>query len=148
LRRPHIDVPRENILQLLPDAVVPSKEELAAYWKRVWRKAAPHIAHRPLKLVRHVHGTAFYHKGPLPPDLPDGVHHLEIEKREGGQGTRLWIDSLEGLLALVQIGAVELHPWNAHVGDIEHADRIVIDIDPGEGIARDAVLRRRCARAT
>lgn len=134
-----LGVPKENILQILPDAVVPSKEELAVYWKRVWRKALPHLGHRPLKLVRHVHGTTFYHKGPLPTDIPESVHQLRIQKREGGQGTRLWVDSLEGLLGLVEIGAVELHPWNSTVEDFEHADRIVIDLDPGEGVEWEAI---------
>jgi bifunctional non-homologous end joining protein LigD len=129
-----IGVPRENILQLLPDAVAPSKDELADYWSRVWKKALPHLGHRPLKLVRHVHGTTFYHKGPLPKHLPAAVHQLRIRKREGGEGTRLWVDSLEGLLGLVEIGAVELHPWNATVDDVELADRIVVDLDPGDGI--------------
>jgi bifunctional non-homologous end joining protein LigD len=138
--RPHLGVPRENILQLLPDAVVPSKDELAAYWTRVWKKALPHLGHRPLKLVRHVHGTTFYHKGPLPKDIPKAVHQVRIEKREGGQGTRLWVDGLEGFLGLVEIGAVELHPWNATVEDFEHADRIVIDLDPGEGVEWEAVV--------
>src|SRR3954454_14275896 len=138
--RPKLGVPRENILQLLPDAVVPSKEELADYWRRVWKKALPHLGHRPLKLVRHVHGTTFYHKGPLPKDIPPAVHQLRIQKREGGQGTRLWVDSLDGFLGLVEIGAVELHPWNARVEDFEHADRIVVDLDPGEGVAWDAVV--------
>jgi bifunctional non-homologous end joining protein LigD len=95
--RPLIGVPRENILQLLPDAVAPTKDELAAYWTRVWKKALPHLGHRPLKLVRQVHGTTFYHKGPLPKDIPKAVHQLRIEKREGGEGTRLWVDDLEGL---------------------------------------------------
>jgi bifunctional non-homologous end joining protein LigD len=137
---PRMGVPRENILQLLPDAVTPTKDELAAYWTRVWKKALPHLGNRPLKLVRHVHGTTFYHKGPLPKDIPKAVHQLRIEKREGGQGTRLWVDDLEGFLGLVHIGAVELHPWNAMVDDIEQADRIVIDLDPGEGVEWDAVL--------
>ncbi|QQO19134.1 DNA ligase D [Bradyrhizobium diazoefficiens] len=134
-----LGVPAANILQLLPDAVVPSKEQLAHYWKRVWRKALPHLRHRPLKLVRHVHGTTFYHKGPLPKDIPEAVHQLRIEKREGGQGTRLWVDSLDGLLGLVEIGAVELHPWNSTAEDFEHADRIVIDLDPGEDVEWEAV---------
>ncbi|MBR0838820.1 DNA ligase D [Bradyrhizobium liaoningense] len=137
--RPKLGVPKENILQLLPDAVVPSKEELADYWRRVWKKALPYLGHRPLKLVRHVHGTTFYHKGPLPKDIPGAVHQLRIQKREGGQGTRLWLDSLDGFLGLVEIGAVELHPWNSTVPDFEHADRIVIDLDPGEGVEWDAV---------
>jgi bifunctional non-homologous end joining protein LigD len=45
---------------------------------------------------------------------------VTIEKREGGEGTRLWVDDLAGLLGLVDIGAVELHPWNARIDNIEH----------------------------
>jgi bifunctional non-homologous end joining protein LigD len=126
-------VPRENILQLLPGAPVPSKEELTAYWKRVWRKALRYLGGRPLKLVRHVHGIVFYHKGPLP-ELPSTVHQLTIRKREGGEGTRLWVDGLEGLLGLVEIGAIELHPWNSTVEDLEHPNVLVFDLDPGEGV--------------
>jgi bifunctional non-homologous end joining protein LigD len=63
---PRIGVSRANILQLLPDALVPSKDALAAYWRNVAKRALPHLGRRPLKLVRHTHDTTFYHKGPLP----------------------------------------------------------------------------------
>jgi bifunctional non-homologous end joining protein LigD len=126
-------VPPYNILQRLPDGVAPTEEALAAYWAKVEKQALAHLARRPLKLVRRVGHTIFYHKGPLPP-VPASVRQLKIDKREGGEGTRLWIDDLEGLLGLVQMGAVELHPWNATVDDIERADRMVFDLDPGEGI--------------
>lgn len=146
-KKPKAGVPRENILQLLPNAVVPSKQELEAYWRKVGKRALEHLGHRPLKLVRHTHGTTFYHKGKLPP-VPKSIHQFKIEKREGGEGTRLWVDSLDGLLGLVSIGAVELHPWNATVEDIEHADRLVFDLDPGEGIEYqfviDTALELRC----
>lgn len=132
-------VSRANILQLLPDAVVPSKEDLTAYWTRVADRALHFLGGRPLKLVRHVHGTTFYHKGPLPP-IPPEVHQLRIEKREGGEGVRLWVDDLAGLLGLVEIGAVELHPWAATVDDIEHADTLIFDLDPGEGIEWEFVV--------
>jgi bifunctional non-homologous end joining protein LigD len=132
-RKPHIGVPRENIL--------------AAYWQKVSPKALCYLANRPLKLVRNVHHTIFYHKGPLPKDIPAAVHQLKINKREGGEGTRLWIDSLDGLLGLVEIGAVELHPWNATVEDFEHPDQLVVDLDPGEGVSWpwtiEAALRMR-----
>jgi bifunctional non-homologous end joining protein LigD len=126
-------VPRENILQLLPGAVTPSKEELAAYWKKVAKRALVYLEGRPLKLVRHRHGVTFYHRGKLP-EVPVSVHQLRIQKRDGGEGVRLWVDDLDGLLGLVAMDAVELHPWNATVDDIERADRIVIDLDPGEGV--------------
>ena len=63
-------VPRENILQLLPDAVPPSKDELRAYWKRVSKPALEHLGRRPLKLVRHTRGATFYHRGKLPEIRP------------------------------------------------------------------------------
>jgi bifunctional non-homologous end joining protein LigD len=62
------------------------------------------------------------------------VHQLKVQKREGGEGTRLWVDDLAGLLGLVEMDAVELQPWNALVDDIENADQMVFDLDPGEGI--------------
>src|SRR5205085_8111369 len=132
-------VPRENILQLLPHAVAPSKEELAAYWRKVAKRALPYLGRRPLKLVRHTRGTIFYHKGPLPP-IADDVHQLRIEKREGGQGVRVWVDSLAGFLGLVEMDVVEMHPWAATVDDIEAADMLVFDLDPGDGIAWGFVI--------
>jgi bifunctional non-homologous end joining protein LigD len=83
--------------------------------------------------VRHTHGITFYHKGPLPP-IPARVHQLQIEKREGGEGVRVWVDDLDGLLGLVEMDAVELHPWAESVDDIDHPDRLVFDLDPGPGI--------------
>lgn len=133
-----VRVPKENILQLLPDAVVPSKEELARYWHTVAPEALKYIARRPLKLVRHLHETTFYHKGPLPP-LPPSVHALQIAKREGGTGIRVWVDDFEGLLGLVAIGAVELHAWNSTVEDLEHPDVMVFDLDPGPGVSFEFV---------
>lgn len=58
-----LPVPAENILQLLRDAVAPSREELTAYWTTVAEDALMHLGRRPLKLVRRVKGTTFYHMG-------------------------------------------------------------------------------------
>ncbi|RWO81052.1 DNA ligase D [Mesorhizobium sp.] len=142
-RREH-GVPRENILQLLPDAISPPKDELLRYWEKVADHALIHLARRPLKLVRHTLGATFYHKGPLPP-IPASVHQLRVQKREGGEGVRVWVDDLDGLLGLVAMDAVELHPWNAIVDDIEQADRLVLDLDPGEGVPWDAVIEAALA---
>ena len=38
------------------------------------------------------------------------------QKREGGEGVRLWVEDLVGLLGLIEVGVGELHPWAATVG--------------------------------
>jgi len=125
-----------SLQQSLPaaSAAVPSKNELAAYWKTVATEALEHLARRPLTLVRHENGETFYHQSrPLPP-IPAAVHQLRIKKREGGEGIRLWIDSLEGLLGLVEMDVIEVHPWGATVDHIERPDTLVFGLDPGEGV--------------
>jgi bifunctional non-homologous end joining protein LigD len=124
----------ENMLQLLHSAVAPDLDALEAYWRKVGPQALKYLGHRPLKLVRRVGSKVFYHKRKLPP-IPEAVNTLTIEKREGGEGVRVWVDDVDGLVALArELDAVELHPWNATVDDIETADQIVLDLDPGEGI--------------
>jgi bifunctional non-homologous end joining protein LigD len=120
--------------RVLTDAVAPSKEALRRYWRAVATRALTYLARRPLVLVRHAGGRTFFHQHGLPP-IPESVHQLRIEKREGGEGGRVWIDSVEGLLGLVEMDAVALHPWRATIDDIERPDLLVFDLDPGEEIA-------------
>jgi bifunctional non-homologous end joining protein LigD len=123
----------ENIQTLYPDAVVPSDQELVAYWRAVGKDALKYLGRRPLKLVRHVRGKTFMHQGPLPP-IPEHVRQLRIEKATGEEAARVWVDSVEGLVGLVAMDVVEVHPWGATVDDVERPDVLVIDIDPGEGV--------------
>jgi bifunctional non-homologous end joining protein LigD len=123
----------DNIQQLLPDAVAPTKEMLRAYWRKTAKDALAYLGRRPLRLVRHVEGKTFYHQGRLPP-VPDAVHQLTIAKREGGESIRLWVDSLEGLLGLVEMDVVELHPWGSTIDDIERPDGLVFSLEPGDAL--------------
>ncbi len=132
-REPKAAPLRDSIQQLLPDAVAPAKDALRAYWKKVAKDALAYLGRRPLRLVRHVDGKTFYHQGRFP-HVPDAVHQLPIEKREGGESIRLWVDSLEGLLGLVEIDVVELHPWGSTVDDIERPDSLAFSLEPGDGV--------------
>jgi bifunctional non-homologous end joining protein LigD len=141
----------DNIQQMLPDAVAPSKEALRAYWKKVAKDALAYLGRRPLRLVRHVGGKIFYHQGGFP-DVPEAVHQLPIEKRDGSEGVRLWVDSLGGLLELVDLDAVELHPWGSTVDDIERPDSLVFVLEPGDDLdwrfVTDAALEMRALLKT
>lgn len=114
--------------------VAPSTEQLAAYWARVAHRALKYLARRPLELVRDP-------PGPLPV-LPESVHLLRPKGFLGDAIPPVWIEDLEGLLGLVSIGAIELHPWNCTVDDMDHPDVLVFEL---EGIEWRAVTKAALA---
>jgi bifunctional non-homologous end joining protein LigD len=45
------------------------------------------------------------------------------------------IEDLGGLIALVQLGTLELHPWGSRADRLEYPDIMIFDMDPGPGIS-------------
>lgn len=72
--------------------------------------------------------------------VPDAVHSIEIKEETGKASPYLMVDDLPGLIALVQMGALELHVWGSHAGRIEYPDRMVFDLDPDEGLPWSRVI--------
>jgi DNA primase len=101
--------------------VAPSKEQLATYWMRVAHRALKYLARRPLELVRDT-------PGPLPV-LPESVHLWRPKGFLGDTVLPVWIEDLEGLLGLVEIGTIELHPWNCSVDDPDHPNVLVFEVE-------------------
>ena len=74
--------------------------------------------------------------------LPESVHLLRPKGFLGDTVPPVWIEDLEGLLGLVDIGAIELHPWNCTVDDLDHPDVLVFDL---EGLEWRAVTKAALA---
>jgi bifunctional non-homologous end joining protein LigD len=118
-----------------------TKRELALYYERISAWILPHLKNRPLTLVRcpagHV-GQCFYQKH-VNEQFPDSIKRVQVE--EGGASVPYGaVDSLTGLISLVQMGVLELHIWGSHVDDVERPDYIVFDLDPDEGLGWDRVV--------
>ncbi len=62
-------------------------------------------------------------------------------KEKAGSAAYLVIDDLAGLISLVQLGVLEIHPWGSREDRLDSPDRLVIDIDPGEGVQWNEVVR-------
>lgn len=112
-----------------------SKGDVAAYYRQMSRWILPEIAGRPLSLLRCPDGvgkTCFFqkHHGQ---GLGDAVHAVALQQKSGREDY-VYIEDAQGLLQLVQMNTLELHPWGATVADPEHPDRLVFDLDPGEGV--------------
>jgi bifunctional non-homologous end joining protein LigD len=115
-----------------------TKRDLAEYWLAIAEHALPEIAHRPLALVRCPEGIAgeqFFQKR-AKPGFPK-----EIRSGHLGTAPYLVVDDIAGLLACAQVSAIELHAWGSREPDVEHPDRVVFDLDPGEDVAFAEVVR-------
>jgi len=116
-----------------------SKQDLADYYLAVADRMLPHVAKRPLTLVRCPAGSerkCFYqrHAGS---GVPDELGEVPIP---GFAEPYLFIKDTAGLIALVQMGVLEIHPWGARIDRPDRPDRIVFDLDPGEGLDFAAVV--------
>jgi bifunctional non-homologous end joining protein LigD len=102
----------------------------------------PHAVNRPISLVRCPGGRAkkcFFqrHAGSgVPPQLSE----VAVEGFGDSQAF-LFIRNTAGLMALVQMGVLEMHPWGSRVDNPMKPDRVVFDLDPGEGLAFSEVVK-------
>jgi len=115
-----------------------TKRDLAGYWQAIADFALPGLAHRPLAIVRcpeGIGGEHFFQKR--------GHGHLpqQIREAEAAGSPYLAIDGLDGLMALTQVSAIELHAWGAPESNPLHPDTLVFDLDPGEGVAFTEVVK-------
>lgn len=114
-----------------------TKRDLAEYWQAMAGLALPHIAGRALALVRcpdGIDGEQFFQKK-ASPGFPKQIADLKLKKERV-----LAVEDEEGLRALAQMSAIEIHPWGSTLDDIEHPDRLIFDFDPDTGIGFDRVV--------
>ena len=122
-----------------------TKRDLARYYESISDWILPHLVGRPLSLVRCPEGHAkgcFYQKH-AHPGTPEVVRRVRVPEGVGtveGVGTYLYIDGLPGLIALVQMGVLELHPWGSKVETLERPDLMTIDLDPAPDVAWERVV--------
>lgn len=110
-----------------------TKLHIAAYYEKVEKWVLPHLAERPLSLVRcpgGIAGECFFQKH-FDVKLPKAVKSVAI-KEKSKTDDYAWIEDVSGIVVLVQYGVLEFHPWPARVDDVEHPDFLVFDFDPGE----------------
>lgn len=114
----------------------PTKLDVALYYARIGEAMLPLILRRPVSLVRCPTGKpddCFFQRHPFT-GMPKALGTMAFEDSDGETKTYLTIDDAKGYLALAQFGVVEFHCWGAREDDPEHPDRVVFDLDPGEGI--------------
>ena len=122
-----------------------TKHDLADFYAHVWKWMRPHVIYRPIALLRCPEGAmgqCFFQKHARA-GIP--TEHLQLVPEKGDK--IISIDDLDGLVALVQGGVLEIHTRGTTVDDRERADRLVFDLDPGPGTSwKDVVAAAREVR--
>jgi bifunctional non-homologous end joining protein LigD len=141
LAKPSPSYPLTNPNKVLYPEQGITKQELLDYYALVAERILPHVANRPLTLVRHPNGRdkpGFFQKHPGAAKLP-GLRSVSIREKEGKEPYSVLDDSL-GLFSLVQWAALEIHTWGSRADDFEHPDILVFDLDPDTSVEYAAVI--------
>ena len=111
-----------------------TKEDLAEYYVSVWDWMAPHVVDRPLALVRCPGGTkgqCFFQKH-IAENVKDSPLRHAVDAKEHDV---IAVEKLDDVVALVQSGTLEIHTRGSRLQKLESCDRIVFDLDPGDGVS-------------
>ncbi|MEP7125137.1 MAG: DNA ligase D [Byssovorax sp.] len=114
-----------------------TKGDLARYYAGVAKELLPYAKDRPLSIVRCPSGigeAGFFQKNAMP-GMGGSVHRTRV-----GEHEVLSVTTRTGLLQLVQLGGIELHTWGSRLPATDRPDRIVLDLDPDEGLPYGRVV--------
>ena len=120
---------------LYPDQGI-TKRELALYFEQIAEWILPHVAGRPLTLVRCPEGQSkecFYQRH-VTDSASEWIRPVPVKKK-AKVVNYVAVDNLQGLIALVQMGVLELHTWGSTTDHIDRPDRLIFDLDPDPEIA-------------
>lgn len=120
---------------LFPDTGL-TKLGMANYYVEIAKWILPHIIDRPLSLVRCPEGQAagkcFFQKH-AGAGTPKSLGRVPIKERDGSV-EYVFVHDIAGLLSLVQMSVLEIHPWGSRRDNVEHPDRLTFDLDPGPDV--------------
>jgi len=125
-----------------------TKRALAYYYLAVADLMLPHLAERPVSLVRCPRGAGgecFFQKH-ASKGFPDAFHRVRTREKSGSD-EYVYVDDAAGLVAATQMGVLELHIWGSHIDTLEKPDRMAFDLDPDAAVdfaeVRSAALQLR-----
>jgi bifunctional non-homologous end joining protein LigD len=113
-----------------------TKLELVRYYLAVAPGALAGIRDRPIVLKRFVNGAEgepFYQKR-APEQRPPWLRTTTLSFPSGRTAEEVVVDDAAGLVWVVNLGCIELHPHPVRAGDLDHPDELRVDLDPGPGV--------------
>lgn len=111
-----------------------TKLDLVRYYESVAEWILPHLKGRPCSMVRGpsgVTGQLFFQKHGEKIGIP-GIKELDPALWPNHEAL-LEVGSTQALAGAAQMNVIEFHTWNSLAKNIDKPDRMIFDLDPGEG---------------
>ncbi len=124
-----------------------TKGEVVEHYARVAKVMVPHLRGRPVSMQRireNITVQVFYQKD-TPDYFPDWIKRVTVPKA-GGTVTHVLCNDAATLVYLANQGCVTPHIWLSRVPKLDKPDRMIIDLDPGDGGVADARFAAHLAR--
>jgi bifunctional non-homologous end joining protein LigD len=112
-----------------------TKRDLARYYERVGEWILPHLAQRPLTLLRCPNGwdkPCFYQKN-ADKSVIEAIDRVKVP----GGSLYMMANTVTAIVGLLQMGALELHPWGSSAPHLRSPDRLTFDLDPDDKVSWD-----------
>jgi bifunctional non-homologous end joining protein LigD len=127
-----------------------TKSDVVDHYRHVADAMLPHLSGRPLSLRRFPDGVeadGFFQKE-ASDFFPDWLHVVKVPRRDAGAPVHHVICEAEAdLVYLASLATLEFHIWPSTEEALDDPDRLVVDIDPPDGIGvaelRDVARRLR-----
>lgn len=133
--RPRVEIKVTNPERVIDPSTGLRKLDLVHYYESIAEWMLPHLRDRPVSLVRApqgITGELFFQKHPET-RMP-GMRELDAALWPD-HAALLAVDSVEALVAAAQMNVIEFHTWNSTTKRIDQPDRVIFDLDPGEGVS-------------
>jgi bifunctional non-homologous end joining protein LigD len=121
------------------------------YYEAMAPLMLPFVAGRLLNLFRCREGKCYFQRSRAHPpsgrDFAEPVKFEPVTQKNGRTEDYFYVTDTAGIVACARVQTVEFHGWGSRAGSVETPDRMVIDLDPGDGVTfedvKDAALQLR-----
>ena len=118
-----------------------TKMDLVEYYLAVADGALAGCGERPASLKRYPNGAEgeFFFQKRAPKPRPEWIQSAVVSFPSGRTAEFLVIVDRAHLAWAINLGCIDLNPWPVRRADLDHPDELRVDLDPGPGVAFEAV---------